>query len=141
MNTVNAMRTVRVPASFKWTGITLIALVGLIHLVEAPEYYSEAAYLGMLFIANALGAAVSMWGIYRQMAWGWALGVVVAGGAVIAYFISRTVGLPGFTGAPWFESMDVLSLVVEIAFVVIAVYVLFDRPLARRSHPGRLPTA
>lgn len=141
MNTVNAMRTLRVPASFKWTGITLMAIVGLIHLVEAPEYYSEAAYLGILFLVNALGAAVSMWGIYRQQAWGWVLGVVVAGGAVIAYFISRTVGLPGFSGAPWFESMDVLSLIVEVAFVVIAANVLFDRPLARRRHPDRLPTA
>lgn len=139
MNTANVMRTLRVPASFKWIGIALMAMVGLIHLVEAPEYYSEAAYLGILFLVNVLGAAVSMWGIYRQMAWGWALGVIVAGGAVIAYFISRTVGLPGFAGAPWFESIDVLALIVEVAFVALAAYVLFDRPFARRR-PGRLPT-
>jgi hypothetical protein len=141
MTSMNAMKAVRVPSSVKWAGIILMAMVGLIHLVEMPEYYSEAAYLGILFLVNAVAAAVSMWGIYRQTAWGWLLGIFVAGGSVIAYFISRTVGLPGFTGAAWFESMDVLSLIVEIAFVVLAADVLLGRPLTRFLHPNHLPTA
>lgn len=133
--------TLHVPASWKWTAITLLVIVGLIHLLEAPEYFQEAAYLGVLFLANALGAAVATWGIIRQLAWGWLLGVLVAAGAFIMYFISRTVGLPGFANAPWFESIDVLSLMVEAAFVAIAIKVLGERPTEHLRRNGRLPTA
>lgn len=135
------MYMLEVPASLKWTVITLMAIVGLIHLLEAPEYFQQATYLGVLFLANALGAAVASWGIIGQMAWGWLLGVLIAAGAVIAYTISRAVGLPGFANAPWFESIDVLSLIVEAAFVAIAVKVLSKRPFARFRRTSRLPTA
>jgi len=71
---------------------------------------------------------------------GWLLGVLVAAGAFIAYIISRTVGLPGFANAPWFESIDILSLMVEAAFVAIATKVLSERPLVRFRRNRRLPT-
>lgn len=116
-----------VSAPFKWTAVTLILIVGLIHLIEMPEYFQIAAYLGVLFLANAAGAFVAAWGIAQQATWGWLLGVLVAGGAIIAYFVSRSIGLPGFPPAAWFESIDVLSLVVEAAFVVIAV-IVFTMP-------------
>jgi len=135
------MHTLHVPASWKWSAIILMAVVGLIHLLEAPEYFREATYLGVLFLANALGAVVAIWGIIQESVWGWLLGVFVAAGALIAYFISRAVGLPGFANAPWFESMDILSLIVEAAFVAIAVKVLSEWPFARIHRTGRPPTA
>ena len=39
-----------------WMGILLIAALGLIHLLEAPEELEEATYLGLLFLANVGGA-------------------------------------------------------------------------------------
>ena len=36
-------------------GASLIALVGLIHLILASEYFESASYLGLLFLANVLG--------------------------------------------------------------------------------------
>lgn len=136
------MLPLQVRASLKWTAITLLAIVGLIHLLEAPEYFQKAAYLGILFVANALGAAVAIWGITQQMVWGWVLGILVAAGALIAYFIGRAFGLPGLANTPWFESIDVISLIVEAAFVGIAAkVVLGQRPAAdfRRTH--HLPPA
>jgi Kef-type K+ transport system membrane component KefB len=130
-----------VPVFWKWTAITLMAVVGLIHLLEAPEYFQLAAYLGVLFLANALGATVATGGIMRERKWGWLLGVLVAGGAIIAYFVSRAVGLPGFANAPWFESIDVVALLVEVAFVAIAVKVLSKRPVVHMPGNNRLPTA
>src|SRR5919205_3800305 len=76
-------------------GVALISLVGLIHLLVAPEYYGFAAYLGLLMIANFAGSMVSAVGIYQGREWGWWMGVVMAAGAFLAYVESRTLGLPG----------------------------------------------
>jgi hypothetical protein len=135
------MHTLDVPASWKWTAITLMAVVGLIHLLEAPEYFQLATYLGALFLASALGAAFAIGGVLRDMVWGWLLGVIVAAGAIIAYVVSRAIGLPGFANAPWFESIDILALLVEAAYVAIAIRVLSKRPEVHLPRSHRLPTA
>ena len=48
-------------------------------------------------------------------------GLVVAGGALVGYVASRTVGLPGLPAEPdaWFEPMGVASLACEGLFVVL----------------------
>lgn len=110
-----------------WAGLVLMALTGLIHLVEAPEYFEEERYVGVLFLVAAAGAVVSMYGIWKDQAWGWLLGIVVAGGSVVAYLASRTVGLPGFRENSWSEFLEpsgLFSLVVEILFTIVAVRVL-----------------
>lgn len=83
---------------------------------------------------------MAIWGISREMMWGWLLGILIAGGAMIAYIISRAVGLPGFANAAWFESIDVLALLVEAAFVAIAIIVLSKRPVEDVRRNSRLPT-
>jgi hypothetical protein len=124
------MRALQIPDALRWIAITLITVVGLIHLIEAPEYFQTTAYLGVLFLANAGGAAIAAWGISRQAVWGWGLGALVAAGAFVAYFISRSLGLPGFVHSPWFESIDILSLIVEAAFVAVAI-IAFTAPRIR----------
>ncbi|AHY48185.1 Hypothetical Protein RradSPS_2902 (plasmid) [Rubrobacter radiotolerans] len=111
----------RVTESVKWTAVALIALTGLIHLVEAPEYFAEhGAFWGLSFLANAGGAAVAAYGISRgAKVWGWALGALVAGGAIAAYLISRTVGLPGLPVGELFEATGIASLLIEAAFLVL----------------------
>jgi hypothetical protein len=99
-----------------WGGISLIALVALIHLIEAPENLGEAIYLGLLFLANFVGAVVAA-GIYRDRSWGWDLGALVAGGAFVGYVISRTFGLPGLPVEEWLEPLGILSLLVEGLFI------------------------
>jgi uncharacterized membrane protein YfcA len=111
-------------------GLALIALTGLIHLIEAPEYFQEQRYVGVLFVAAAIGAAISMYGIVREKAWGWFLGLAVAGGSVAAYLASRTIGLPGFREnslAQFLEPSGLFSLVVEILFCVVAIRVLSEQ--------------
>src|SRR3954465_4803035 len=88
-------RGLRVWGKSRIAGVGLISLVGLIHLLVAPEYYGFAAYLGLLMIANFAGSAVSAVGIYQGRLWAWALGGVMAAGAFVAYVESRTLGLPG----------------------------------------------
>ena len=105
-------------------GISLIIVVGLIHLINSPGDLEEGSYTGLLYLANFCGALTAAIGIYRGRSWGWSLGALVAGGAFVAYVISRTVGLPGLpVEEEWLEPLGLLSLLVEALFVGLYVMV------------------
>jgi len=106
-------------------GISVIVIVGLIHLVGAPEDLEEAPYQGLLFLANFFGAVVAAIGIYRGRSWGWSLGALVSLGAFLGYVISRTTGLPGLpVEEEWLEPLGLLSLLVESLFVGLYLTIL-----------------
>jgi len=108
------------PTGIQWAGIALIVVTGAIHFVDAPSSLEDARYKGLLFVANGVAALVAAVGIYRgSRSWGWGLGLLVAGGALVGYVISRTVGLPGLEPDVWLEPLGVLSLVVEAAFILV----------------------
>ena len=104
-----------------WIGIVLILTIGLIHAINAPDSFEEAAYKGWLFCANGVGALVAAFGIFRgQRFLGWNLGLLIALGSLIGYVASRTVGLPLIPAEPdaWLEPLGVASLIAEGLFVV-----------------------
>ncbi len=110
-----------------WAGIVLIIITGIIHFIDAPDTFSEATYKGILFSLNGIGALIAAYGIFRGANWGWFLGLLVAGGAIIGYIISRTVGLPGLeVESSWLEPLGVFSLIIEGVFVILAIKVLTD---------------
>ena len=112
--------------TLKWFAIAAIVATGLIHLLEAPDSFGEATYKGLLFVANGIFALVAAIGVYRdRRAWGWWLGLAVAGGAFIGYVLSRTVGLPGLPAEPdaWLEPMGVASLIAEGLFIALFLVV------------------
>jgi hypothetical protein len=118
------MRTPR--TAVEGAGIALILVTGAIHFIDAPGSFGDATYKGWLFVANGIAAIIAAYGIYRgARTWGWVLGVVVAGGALVSYVISRTVGLPGLEPDVWLEPLGILSLLVEAAFVVLCARHLF----------------
>jgi hypothetical protein len=97
-------------------GIALILCVGAVHAIEAPEHFAFSAYLGALFVANAIGTIAAAAGIGRgAKGWGWTLGAVICALAAIAYFASRLFGLPGYPGAAghWDEPWGSLALILE----------------------------
>lgn len=106
------------PRTLVTAGIVLIVLTGLIHAVEAPDQLEEKAYVGVLFILNVAGAVVAATGIWRGLRAAWWLGVVIAGGAFIAFILSRTTGLPGFKEEEW-EALGIVSLVVEACYCLV----------------------
>lgn len=132
------MNSLVVPRNLMWAGVALVAAVGLIHLIETPEYFDEyGTFYGLAFLTNAAAAAVAAVGIYGGIkSWGWTLGAVISGGAFVLYLVSRTVGLPGITGAEFFEPIGLLSLLVEGLFV--ALYAWVARP-NRSGSPARGP--
>jgi hypothetical protein len=118
--------------TLKTVAVVAILTVGLIHLGMARDAWGNATYEGLLFIANGVGALVAAVGVHRDRAgWGWLLGALVAGGALVAYVISRTVGLPGLPAEPdaWLEPLGVVSVVAELVF-------LFSAARARLPQPG-----
>jgi hypothetical protein len=113
-------------------GIALILVTGAIHVIDAPGSFGDAPYKGLLFVANGIAAIVAACGIYRgEPRWGWGLGVLVAGGALLSYVISRTVGLPGLAPDVWLEPLGILSLMVEAAFIVLFAQSLREAPPER----------
>jgi hypothetical protein len=89
----------RIQRILKLAAIVLIIVVGLTHLIGAPQHYRVVPYIGVGFVANFIGAFVAAVGIHRDAMWGWLLGALVAGGALVMYVVSRSVGLPSFEHA------------------------------------------
>jgi hypothetical protein len=115
----------------KWLAVLAILGTGLVHVVEARDAFGDAQYKGWLFVANGVGALVAAIGIVRgQRALGWTLGLLTAGGAILAYVASRTIGLPGLPAEPdaWLEPSGVVSLVCEGAFVILFAVAHSARP-------------
>lgn len=127
------MNTFSVRGKAAWVGALLVFAIGLIHLIEAPEYFEAATYLGLLFVVNFVGATVAAYGIYKGLGWGWTLGALVTGGAFLAYIVSRTVGLPGLTETEFFEPIGIVSLVVEALFLGLFLAVPTRRKMFARE--------
>jgi hypothetical protein len=106
---------------FRWSGIILMLITGLIHVIDAPDNFSDAAYKGWLFYANGAGALVAAAGIYFRQSWGWRMGLLIAAASFFSYVASRTVGLPMIPAEPdaWLEPLGVASLIAEALFVAV----------------------
>ena len=104
-------------------GIALILLTGVIHLALVPEHLEETTYLGVLFAANFVAAAVAAYGIYSDQDWGWWLGAIVAVIAIVAYIANGTVGLPMTESEGLLEPAGVVTKLIELLFLgVTAVW-------------------
>ncbi|MBF0485284.1 MAG: hypothetical protein HQL16_02090 [Candidatus Omnitrophica bacterium] len=111
----------QVSKMFFWSGIILILIIGIIHVIDAPDSFHDAAYKGWLFYGNGAAALVSAVGIFRRHAWGWYWGLMIAVGAFMGYVASRTVGLPFIPAEPeaWLEPLGITSLIAEVLFVAV----------------------
>ena len=116
------------------TGVVLILLVGLIHLMDAPDSMTESTTKGLSFYANFVGAIVAAVGVFLHRRWGWSLGIVVAAGAFIGYIVSRTVGIFGLPPDVWMEPLGIASLVAEALFIAVALRALTG---SRQESPAR----
>ena len=114
-------------------GMSLIIALGVIHLYNAPAEYQEAHYVGLLFMGHCLGSFVAAAGIYRgSRSWGWGLGFILSVSACLGYILSRTVGLPGMEPETWLNPTGILSLIIEVAFIIQVVYI-WTRPAAQKG--------
>jgi hypothetical protein len=110
-----------------------LGVVGLIHLILAPEYFSEQAYIGALFVLGGLALcafAVRLW--RAEDVSSWILGALTMAGMGIGFVLCRTVGLPGFHESEW-ELSGLLCLALEASFVALTPKALTSPPADRRG--------
>lgn len=98
-----------------------LALTGLLHLILAPEYLGEQAYIGVLFIGGGIASlAIAAWLWAKDDSRAWLLGGLIAVGMAVGFVLSRTIGLPGFQEAEW-ELSGIVSVLLEVGFVGLAL--------------------
>ena len=140
MSNISIQRTT-VSERLVGAGISLIVIIGLIHLINSPGDLEEGSYTGLLYIANFFGALMAALGIYRGRSWGWSMGALVSVGAFVGYVISRTVGLPGLpVEEEWLEPLGLLSLLVESLFVGLCLMTFVPLPFRKggKNSPSQL---
>lgn len=110
-----------------------LLVAGAAHLPVIAPHLAEAPYIGALFIAltvacGVLAVALLVWDAPTV----WDMAVLTTGLAVLAYVLSRTVGLPqiGDDVANWAEPLGVLSIAAESVTVLLGIAAL---ALRRRS--------
>ncbi|HEU5431400.1 MAG TPA: hypothetical protein VFU81_07045 [Thermomicrobiales bacterium] len=124
------------------TAIGLLLAQGVIHLIETPEMYGEVPYLGVLFGLTLAGALVAAVGMARGASWGWLLGLATAGGPLLGYVLSRSIGIPGLREnnlASILEPLGLACVIAEVLFVVLAAWVLVGGKSQSRRLPAEAP--
>ncbi|MEU8964203.1 hypothetical protein AB0C89_21210 [Streptomyces sp. NPDC048491] len=94
----------------------LLAIAGAVHIPVIPQHLQEAPYIGALFIvltAVCLGLALGLPGYDSTTLWA-ASGLVTAA-TVLAYALSRTVGLPqiGDDVGNWTDPLGLAAIASE----------------------------
>lgn len=113
-----------------------LVAVALIHMLELPQALADAGYIGGLFIVAivaCLAIAAALTRTSDDRAWAAAEGL--AGLILLGYLLSRTVGLPGFTGdiGDWSERLGLASMVAEGLLVFVTATVLASRHVPTRK--------
>jgi hypothetical protein len=95
---------------------------------QSPTWLKFGYYL--IEIASTMAAGL----ILRSKVAGWMLGLATALSAFTGYLLSRSVGVPGDSGdvGNWGYTLGTVSLIVEAAFVLLAVLMLRRVIRARR---------
>jgi hypothetical protein len=101
--------------------------VAIVHALQLPDAFAAVDYLGVLFVAlivTCLGLAATMTRATDQTLWA-AIGGLSAL-VLLGFVLSRTSGLPGFTGDidEWTEPLGLVSLVLEGLLVFVSAAAL-----------------
>jgi hypothetical protein len=108
-----------------------LAGVALIHLLDAPGTFAATPYKGWLYTALIVGSLATAAVLVRHSdPRAWTAAAALCVGAIGAFVVSRTVGLPQGGGdiGNWTEPLGLASLFVEGSVVALSASVLAHRP-------------
>ena len=111
-----------------------LASIGLIHLLDIPGKFTDAPYLGWLYVGLIVGSVgVAAVLIERHDRRAWAAAAAVAVAPLVGYVLTRTVGLPEARDdiGNWAEPLGLASLFVEGLVLFVSLGAL--RPLPARA--------
>jgi hypothetical protein len=107
-----------------------LAGVGLIHVLDAPNTFPEAPYIGWMYVALIVGSVLTAAALIRGSdSRAWFAAALLPLGAIVGFTLTRTVGLPQDMGdiGNWREPLGMASLFVEGSLVALSAMVLRDR--------------
>ncbi|HET7355480.1 MAG TPA: hypothetical protein VFJ09_02285 [Nocardioidaceae bacterium] len=111
----------------RWLAAATLVASGAVHIPVIPMHLEEAPYIGYLFIAlTAACFALAAVVLLVDSVLVWAAGGLVTALAVIAYVLSRTIGLPLIEDdiGNWGDPLGVAAITAEAATVLLAVVAL-----------------
>jgi hypothetical protein len=124
-------------------GAVALAAVAVIHLVDLPGTMSETPLIGYGYYVLV---GVALLGAFLLMTvrdrWVWGLVDLTAFGAVVAYVLSRTTGLPtdSLDIGNWNCSLGIAAISTEALLVMMAMWQLqLPRPLPPAAMPRPHP--
>jgi hypothetical protein len=120
--------------------VAAIALVvtGTVHLVDAPDTFGDATYLGLSFLAQFAVSVIAAAGILMGSRLAWGLGALVSAASIAMYVVSRTVGLPGQSGEEWLEWSGIVAVASQAIALVACVWGLrLMRTVSASTAPAR----
>lgn len=123
--------TVRPP--WRWLTALLLLVNAGVHIPLVPEHLDEAPYIGVLFIllsVACIGLAVVI--VVVDTTWVWAASGTISLLALVAFVLSRTVGLPqiGDDVGNWTDPLGFPALASEALTVALAAGALRRRTAA-----------
>jgi hypothetical protein len=106
---------------WRWPAAAALSATAAIHMTLVPEHLREAPYAGALFIAlsaAALATATLLSATDHELVW--LAGVAISLGALVAYFISRSVGLPSMSDdiGDWANPLGLAAVACEALTLV-----------------------
>ena len=130
------MNTVSSPTSLlKWPAAACLVATAAIHATLVPQHLREAPYAGVLFLCLSSAAAVlAVVLVTTNDDRAWLATGALSAGAVLAYLLSRSVGLPslGDDIGDWLNPLGVTAVLAEAAAMAICcVRVLASASVAR----------
>lgn len=122
----------------RWPAIAMLLAAAVAHVPVIGPHLEEAPYIGALFIALTLVCTLLAVALaVRDSRTSWDLSILVTGLAVLAYVLSRTVGLPqiGDDIGNWGEPSGIVSIITESLTVLLGAAALMS---ARHSRRGEI---
>jgi hypothetical protein len=125
--------------------IAALAGVAMVHVLQVPDAFADAGYLGALFVlvavaCIALAALMTRTSDDRLWLVSGALPVLV----LIGYVLSRTSGLPGFSEdiGEWTEPLALIAIVFESLLISLSAVALAPHhaPMPAPRAPTTRPT-
>ena len=124
--------------SWRWPAAAGLSATAAIHMTLVPQHLHEAPYAGALFIAlSAAALAVAMLlsaGDHDRV---WLAALAISLGALVAYFLSRSVGLPSLSDdvGDWTNPLGLAAVACET--LTLVCWIARSSASPGVSHPAR----
>jgi hypothetical protein len=129
-------------SSWRWPAAAALSATAAIHMTLVPEHLHEVPYAGALFIAlSAAALAIAIVLSATDNAFVWLAAGAISLGALAAYLLSRSIGLPSMSDdvGDWANALGLAAVACETLTLVCWTARVGSRSAgaARGEHPTR----